>query len=76
MDEYDFDYNTVEFTRDARCDRCGARAYVQSSKQGFSELIWCAHHLKANLEALEKDGWEIFYDTASMAEDLGEAAFV
>jgi len=42
-----------------RCDRCGSRAYVvtvlkwsPTLRQG-GELLWCAHHAKKYLPAME-----------------------
>lgn len=44
---------TMERTLTAqdRCDRCGAPA-VAATEHGGSELLWCNHHLEANLPAL------------------------
>lgn len=35
-----------------RCDVCGARAWVRAVL-GDSELLFCAHHAKKHLDALE-----------------------
>jgi hypothetical protein len=35
-----------------RCDRCGARAYVQVVLPGGGELLFCAHHGRAHETAL------------------------
>ncbi|MCS6710502.1 hypothetical protein JSY14_00145 [Brachybacterium sp. EF45031] len=35
-----------------RCDRCGAQAYVKVVLQGGGELMFCAHHARANEDAL------------------------
>lgn len=34
------------------CDRCGARAYVHTELDTGLSLSWCAHHYRANEEAL------------------------
>lgn len=34
-----------------RCDYCGAQAYAKS-QHAASEMLWCAHHLRANRDAI------------------------
>lgn len=36
-----------------RCDRCGAQAYVRASLHGGGELLFCAHHGREHVPALE-----------------------
>ncbi|MCT1866175.1 hypothetical protein M3B90_01325 [Dermabacter sp. p3-SID358] len=36
-----------------RCDRCGAQAYVKFELEVGGELLFCAHHARANAKALE-----------------------
>ncbi|HST82113.1 MAG TPA: hypothetical protein VLL08_10305 [Kineosporiaceae bacterium] len=35
-----------------RCDRCGARAYIRVLLPRGGELMFCAHHGRANASAL------------------------
>ncbi len=44
-----------------RCDRCGAQAYVQVSRE-TSTLMFCNHDFNKHSEALDKDGWSISID--------------
>jgi hypothetical protein len=41
-------------TATARCDRCGAQAYVRAVLTSGSDLLFCAHHWKANEAALRE----------------------
>lgn len=45
-------------TANDRCDVCGAQAYIKAFL-ATGELLFCAHHGKANKEKLEKvaKGW-------------------
>ena len=36
-----------------RCDRCGAQAYVRATLHAGGELLFCAHHGKTHIPALE-----------------------
>lgn len=36
-----------------RCDRCGAQAYVMFTLNSGGDLLFCAHHARANEAALE-----------------------
>ena len=42
-----------------RCDRCGARAYVQVLLPSGLELLFCAHHNRQDASALTKIAVEI-----------------
>lgn len=44
-----------------RCDRCGARAYVQVERH-LSVLYFCAHHGHEHLAALVAKGWLLVVD--------------
>lgn len=48
-----------EFLAIERCDRCGARALHAAQKDGFTELLFCNHHLNEFATALFEDGWQI-----------------
>ena len=44
---------TETLTAADRCDSCGARAYIRVLLPRGGELMFCAHHGRANLAALE-----------------------
>jgi hypothetical protein len=58
-----------------RCDRCGARAYVRVLLPRGGELMFCAHHGRANAPALEavdaeiQDQTEVLAGTPTSAPD-------
>ncbi|MDT4893265.1 MAG: hypothetical protein QOE97_2300 [Pseudonocardiales bacterium] len=37
-----------------RCDRCGAQAYVRTTMDSGSELLFCAHHWHENESRLRE----------------------
>lgn len=45
-----------------RCDRCSARAVVETEMQGGSALLWCGHHFDSFHEALTSFGAEVISD--------------
>lgn len=47
---------TVERDLDtsARCDRCGAQAYMRVTLGNGGELLFCAHHGKTHKSKLEQ----------------------
>jgi hypothetical protein len=53
-----------------RCDGCGARAVAAASKEGFSDVMFCFHHIKDNREELLDVGWTVT-DDGAMYEALG-----
>lgn len=57
VDAQDQNLNTTLTALD-RCDVCGAQAYIKVSL-ATGELLFCAHHGKANKEKLEPiaKGW-------------------
>ena len=61
----------VSFTALDRCDRCGAQAYVQASKEGFSELLFCKHHSRRHEDALLTSGWTVVEDSEKAKELVG-----
>lgn len=40
-------------TASDRCDRCGAQAYVRVILTSGGELLFCGHHARKHLPALE-----------------------
>lgn len=46
-----------------RCDRCGAQAYVKVILQAGGELLFCAHHARANEAALRDVASEVIDET-------------
>ena len=46
-----------------RCDRCGAQAYVKVILQAGGELLFCAHHARANEAALRDIAAEVIDET-------------
>lgn len=40
-------------TASDRCDRCGAQAYVRVTLIKGGELLFCGHHARKHLPALE-----------------------
>lgn len=46
-----------------RCDRCGAQAYVKVVLQAGGELMFCAHHARANEDALRPLTSEVIDET-------------
>jgi hypothetical protein len=49
-----------------RCDRCGARAYVQVLLPGGLELLFCGHHHRQYASALTKIAVEIHDETRQL----------
>lgn len=50
-------FTSPELTLRDRCDRCGAAAYVRTVK-GDNELLFCGHHARKNIAALDAEGWK------------------
>lgn len=46
----------------AMCDRCGAQSFMTARKQ-MMFLDFCLHHGKQYNQALEQQGWIIYFDT-------------
>ena len=40
------------------CDRCSARAKITAEKNNMS-LLFCGHHAKEHIDALEDKDWEV-----------------
>ena len=51
----------------ARCDRCGAQAYVRALLPNGLELLFCAHHNRQHSSALTKIAVDIHDETDRLA---------
>ena len=51
-----------------RCDRCGARAYYRAVLSSGGELLFCAHHGRIHLPALQAQCRRIVDETDQLAE--------
>lgn len=49
----------AQLTRQDRCDRCGAQAYVRATLGGGAELFFCGHHFRAHEDKLVAVGASI-----------------
>lgn len=58
---------TEPLTAADRCDRCGARAYIRVLLPAGGELMFCAHHGRANTPALEALDAQIHDQTETLA---------
>lgn len=56
----------IEFSEDARCDRCGHRAVMCAEKDNLL-LTFCGHHGREYSLSLEEEGWKISWDTDTLA---------
>ncbi len=59
---------TPTLTAHDRCDSCSAQAYVKYALTAGGELQFCAHHARANAEALESVATKVL-DQTDMLED-------
>ncbi|MBK6763578.1 MAG: hypothetical protein IPG68_10055 [Micrococcales bacterium] len=55
-------------TASDRCDRCGAQAYVRVVLSSGGELLFCGHHARKHLPALEPLAATIHDETDRMDE--------
>ena len=55
----------VPLTGQDRCDRCSARAVVQTVMRGGGFLLWCGHHFGRNEAALGSSGATVVSDERS-----------
>ena len=55
-------------TASDRCDRCGAQAYVRVTLTSGCELLFCGHHARKHLPALEALASHIQDETERMDE--------
>ena len=63
-----------ELTATDRCDRCGAQAYIRARLVSGGELLFCAHHGRQHLAALQDKAEAIHDETARLNEDPSVAA--
>jgi hypothetical protein len=42
------DHATAQLSRQDRCDRCGAQAFVKATLPGAGDLLFCGHHFRAH----------------------------
>jgi hypothetical protein len=56
-------------TASDRCDRCGAQAYVRVTLTSGGELLFCGHHARKHLPALEALASHIQDETERMDEN-------
>ena len=59
-------------TRQDRCDRCGAQAYVRAALPGSDglALLFCGHHFRAHELALVAAGAEILDERHRLDEQV------
>lgn len=58
-----------ELTATDRCDRCGAQAYIRARLAAGGELLFCAHHGRAHLPALQSTAVAIHDESDRLNED-------
>lgn len=57
----------AELTVADRCDRCGAQAYIRARLIAGGELLFCAHHGREHLPALQGQALQIHDESARLA---------
>jgi hypothetical protein len=62
-----------ELTVADRCDRCGAQAYIRARLVSGGELLFCAHHGRQHLPALQGQAEEIHDESARLTEPATSA---
>ncbi len=62
-----------ELTVADRCDRCGAQAYIRARLVSGGELLFCAHHGREHLPALQGQAVEIHDESARLTETPASA---
>ena len=65
---------TAELTRQDRCDRCGAQAYVRATipNAGGTALLFCGHHFRKHELALISAGAEILDERHRIDEEAAQ----
>ena len=63
-----------ELTAADRCDRCGAQAYIRARLISGGELLFCAHHGREHLPALQGRTIDIRDETERLNEIPATAA--
>jgi hypothetical protein len=51
-----------ELTGEDRCDRCSARALVETVMLGGGALMWCGHHFESYQQSLLSLGASVLVD--------------
>lgn len=57
-----------ELTAADRCDRCGAQAYIRARLVSGGELLFCAHHGREHLPALQGKAIDIHDESDRLNE--------
>lgn len=57
-----------ELTAADRCDRCGAQAYIRARLVAGGELLFCGHHGREHLPALQGRTLDIHDETQRLSE--------
>jgi hypothetical protein len=57
-----------DLTAADRCDRCGAQAYIRARLVSGGELLFCAHHGREHLPALQAMAVEIHDESDRLHE--------
>ena len=57
-----------ELTAADRCDRCGAQAYIRARLISGGELLFCAHHGRQHLPALQDKTSDIHDESDRLIE--------
>lgn len=57
-----------ELTAADRCDRCGAQAYIRARLISGGELLFCAHHGRQHLPALQDKTIDIHDESDRLIE--------
>ncbi len=58
-----------ELSATDRCDRCGAQAYIRARLVSGGELLFCAHHGRQHLPALQDKAVSIHDESSRLIED-------
>lgn len=63
---------TAELTRQDRCDRCSAQAFVRATLPGDGGvLLFCGHHFRAHESALSGAGARVHDERHRLLEEAG-----
>lgn len=71
---FDQPTTTAQLTRQDRCDRCGAQAFVRATLPGADgmELFFCGHHFRAHEPKLVAAGATILDERHRIDEQPSE----
>jgi hypothetical protein len=62
-----------ELTRQDRCDRCGAQAYVKATLADGLDLLFCGHHFRAHESKLVAAGATIQDERHRIDEQVSDS---